>query len=107
MRTWHQVTCGLLSLSWTVLRKKSQQFSQQVVERLLIFPCKPLKYKVEAYRCWCAAWTSNPVIGANPLDGGFDSHTLPPLYSQRVMVIQVSRSVLRGTVLYAISLLKE
>jgi hypothetical protein len=38
-----------------------------------------LKNSLEAYRCWCAAWTSNPVIGANPLDGGFDSHTLPPL----------------------------
>ena len=33
-----------------------------------------------AYRCWCAAWTSNPVIGANHLDGGFDSHTLPPSF---------------------------
>src|SRR2546425_9910606 len=42
-------------------------------------PHKYLKINVEAYRCWCAAWTSNPVIGANPLDGGFDSHTLPPL----------------------------
>jgi hypothetical protein len=39
-----------------------------------------LQNKVEAYRCWCAAWTSNPVIGANPLDGGFDSHTLPPAF---------------------------
>ena len=42
--------------------------------------CKPLKNSMEAYRCWCAAWTSNPVIAANPLDGGFDSHTLPPLF---------------------------
>ena len=35
---------------------------------------------VEAYRCWCAAWTSNPVTGANNFGGGFDSHTLPPLF---------------------------
>src|SRR5262245_3039657 len=103
MRTWHQVTCGLLSLSWTVLRKKSQQFSQQVVERLLVLPCKPLKYKVEAYRCWCAAWTSNPVIGANPLDGGFDSHTLPPLYLPWVMIIHVHLQVLEVKVLTKLS----
>ncbi len=38
-----------------------------------------IDHKEGAYRCWCAAWTSNPVIGAKTLDGGFDSHTLPPL----------------------------
>ena len=38
------------------------------------------EYGVEAYRCWCAAWTSNPVTGANNFGGGFDSHTLPPLF---------------------------
>src|SRR5262249_7775072 len=40
--------------------------------------CQSVGHTVEAYRCWCAAWTSNPVIAANPRDGGFDSHTLPP-----------------------------
>ena len=33
---------------------------------------------MEAYRCWCAAWTSNPVDAVNSRVGGFDSHTLPP-----------------------------
>ena len=60
--------------------KKSHQFSQQVLLVLLLLPCKPLGHSMEAYRCWCAAWTSNPVIGANTLDGGFDSHTLPPFF---------------------------
>ena len=93
MRTWHLVTSGLQSLFWTVLRKKSQQFSQQGAELLPIRPCKLLKNTVEAYRCWCAAWTSNPVIGANPLDGGFDSHTLPPHFS--ISAGQLPRSLLR------------
>ena len=44
-------------------------------------PYKLLKNNTEASRCWCAAWTSNPVVGANPFDGGFDSHTLPPHFS--------------------------
>src|SRR3989441_3597106 len=56
-------------------------------------PHKYLKINVEAYRCWCAAWTSNPVIGANPLDGGFDSHTLPPHFS--ISAGQLPRSLLR------------
>src|SRR5437660_5658154 len=45
---------------------------------------KPLKNHMEAYRCWCAAWTSNPVIAANPRDGGFDSHTLPPPFFKKL-----------------------
>ena len=32
-----------------------------------------------AHRCWCAAWTSNPVDGANHFVGGFDSHAFPPV----------------------------
>src|SRR5262249_669845 len=52
--------------SWTI--QPSQKIS----------PHKLLIHNEEAYRCWCAAWTSNPVIAANPRDGGFDSHTLPP-----------------------------
>src|SRR5215510_14502471 len=66
MRTWHPATSALLSLSWTVLRKKSQQFSQQGAELLPAPPCKSLKNNLEAYRCWCAAWTSNPVALVDP-----------------------------------------
>src|SRR5881628_1118645 len=58
---------------------------------------KPLKNHMEAYRCWCAAWTSNPVIAANPRDGGFDSHTLPPLSSQGVRGFSSPSLHLQGT----------
>jgi hypothetical protein len=29
---------------------------------------------------WWASRTSNPVMGANNVHGGFDSHALPPVY---------------------------
>src|SRR2546421_12216786 len=63
MRTWHPATSGLRLLSWTVLRKESQQFSSQGAELLPVPPCNSLKPNLEAYRCWCAAWTSNPTKG--------------------------------------------
>ena len=28
--------------------------------------------------CWCAPWSSKPVMGVNSLLGGFDSHIFPP-----------------------------
>ena len=28
--------------------------------------------------CWCAPWSSKPVIGVKSLLGGFDSHIFPP-----------------------------
>ena len=41
---------------------------------------------------WWPPWTSNPVAGSDPVCGGFDSHTLPPVLSERH-----SRTALSGS----------
>ena len=79
--------CRILSLYLSPQWRRRKRTSPRLLDRIrTIFKDRNLplyklwKFCVEAYRCWCAAWTSNPVIGANPLDGGFDSHTLPPSF---------------------------
>lgn len=43
------------------------------------FACdRIIKIKMGVDRCWCASWSSKPVIAVNSRLGGFDSHILPP-----------------------------
>jgi hypothetical protein len=45
---------------------------------------KPFFYIKSLWKCaahWWGSRTSNPVWGAKPVPGGFDSHALPPFFN--------------------------
>jgi hypothetical protein len=39
--------------------------------------------------CWCAPWSSKPVIVVNSCLGGFDSHILPPMTRRNKKFLRV------------------
>lgn len=39
---------------------------------------------------WCPPWTSNPVFPATSGEGGFDSHTLPPVDGGKMKTLLIN-----------------